>query len=934
MSAQLVKHSFERLPFARCLKDHEPVRALLLYLLLISIFYAPVVFTGKSLQPSLYQPHGVVEGWVSGGRRPVNSFNVDLATPSYYEWPINKLIGDIYKKGELPLWNPYQAAGTPLAAQYSTKAFFPYQILEDISPVWTWDFFILGRLLVAGFFTYLFLTTLGLCFPSAFLGGLFYMFSGTFVWFINLEQMANTAMMLPVVMYMVEFLATRRGPVWIAGSAVAFAMLLLAGQPEVALYVSTLAFLYFFFRAFNLNRFHFLKPALSFISSYLLGLALASLLILPFLELMAEGHHIHPLGGIMGRQIIQSWISIFAFLTPSVTELPTDPDIVKFTGLSLLVELEGTYYRFLPINGFWDALGGYTGILSVFLSFTAIFAVLGSRVKRWRGFLLFFLMIGLAVILKNVGVRPFHWLGYLPLFDQVWSLRWAGPVWTFAISAAGAIGLETVLGGGGGASGEKRSGGPLNHVLWKIGSYFDEKPYMAAVISFLILFGIYIIIPTISIAIIVAFREEFFSANIVPFVVPSMLGGVIVTVLVIVCGFLMVIYSMREKIGNYGIVALGALELWWAVPRGYDPMWISLKWVPFFIGLVAAYLFFKERWRGAFCGVLSFLATFLIFDNISPHGFPEREDPFRPVPYVEFLKNRAGVYRSIGAYGVLFPNFASSVGIMDLRYVNSLTPKTYHDYRNMYLYKDIIDEDPVTSLWFTGRPERCIDVSGRYNARVICEGFSGKVEDDIGERLPGYSLLGVKYIIVPKAHKLKGLPLVYDKEVMIYENPLALERAFVAYELEVAGSYEDAQKMTLSEGFDPRKTVVIEEKAPPGFSSGNGHSKATIKDYRTNRVVVEVDAKRKGILVLSDVYYPGWRVKVNGEARRVLRVNGLIRGVFVEKGKSEVEFTYLPGSFLIGSGISLCAVLVCGLLFLYKKPWTGFSLTGKKNKVL
>lgn len=101
------------------------------YVLLIILFYSPVIFGGKSLLPSLYQPHGVVEGgtYQETRRTPVNSFNIDFATPAYYEFPINKLTGDLYKKGELPLWNPYQGAGTPLAAQFSTRVFFPYQIL-------------------------------------------------------------------------------------------------------------------------------------------------------------------------------------------------------------------------------------------------------------------------------------------------------------------------------------------------------------------------------------------------------------------------------------------------------------------------------------------------------------------------------------------------------------------------------------------------------------------------------------------------------------------------------------------------------------------------------------------------------------------------------------------------------------------------------------
>ena len=95
------------------LRKREDYFAFILYIVLICILYSPVVFAGKSLLPGLYQPHGIVaEGvYEHSGRYPVNSFSIDIGTPAYYEFPVNKLIGDIYKGGELPLWNPYQASG-------------------------------------------------------------------------------------------------------------------------------------------------------------------------------------------------------------------------------------------------------------------------------------------------------------------------------------------------------------------------------------------------------------------------------------------------------------------------------------------------------------------------------------------------------------------------------------------------------------------------------------------------------------------------------------------------------------------------------------------------------------------------------------------------------------------------------------------------------
>ena len=62
------------------LEGHEKVSVALLYLLLICMAYAPVVFYGRSLHASLYHPYGVLDNWPSGyeGRKPLNTFNIDL----------------------------------------------------------------------------------------------------------------------------------------------------------------------------------------------------------------------------------------------------------------------------------------------------------------------------------------------------------------------------------------------------------------------------------------------------------------------------------------------------------------------------------------------------------------------------------------------------------------------------------------------------------------------------------------------------------------------------------------------------------------------------------------------------------------------------------------------------------------------------------------
>ena len=100
------------------MKGYPNLSVALLFALIVVGFYAPVVLFGRSLLSPLYYPRGVMSEGPYGfsGRRPVNTFNVELSSAAYYEAPLNSLVGQLYLRGSLPLWNPYQAAGTPLAA--------------------------------------------------------------------------------------------------------------------------------------------------------------------------------------------------------------------------------------------------------------------------------------------------------------------------------------------------------------------------------------------------------------------------------------------------------------------------------------------------------------------------------------------------------------------------------------------------------------------------------------------------------------------------------------------------------------------------------------------------------------------------------------------------------------------------------------------------
>ena len=76
------------------------------------------------------------------------------------------------------------------------------------------------------------------------------------------------------------------------------------------------------------------------------------------------------------------------------------------------------------------------------------------------------------------------------------------------------------------------------------------------------------------------------------------------------------------------------------------------------------------------------------------------------------------------------------------------------------------------------------------------------------------------------------------------------------------------------------------------------------------RVEVRTSSETAGILVLSENYFPGWRVYVDGQAAELLRVNYDLRGVSLPQGEHAVSFVYRPASVVIGLVVSLLTLAV------------------------
>jgi hypothetical protein len=87
------------------------------------------------------------------------------------------------------------------------------------------------------------------------------------------------------------------------------------------------------------------------------------------------------------------------------------------------------------------------------------------------------------------------------------------------------------------------------------------------------------------------------------------------------------------------------------------------------------------------------------------------------------------------------------------------------------------------------------------------------------------------------------------------------------------------------------------------------------------QAVLEVNLDSPGLVILADVYYPGWELAIDGKPAPIYRVNGSMRGAAVPSGPHRLVYTYSPSSFRIGRGVSIAGLAALTILGLACARW-------------
>jgi hypothetical protein len=149
----------------------------------------------------------------------------------------------------------------------------------------------------------------------------------------------------------------------------------------------------------------------------------------------------------------------------------------------------------------------------------------------------------------------------------------------------------------------------------------------------------------------------------------------------------------------------------------------------------------------------------------------------------------------------------------------------------------------------------------------------------------------------------------------MWENQDVMPRSFIVHQAEVVNGEESLRRVQEAQ-FSLSQRILLSDaplSASMPNSNANANDQASVAEYKSERVVVNVSTGQAGYLMLTDTWYPGWQAWVDGVETPIYRADYIYRAVPVQPGSHSIVFEYHPMSFMLGLLVSgLTIVLLCG----------------------
>lgn len=174
---------------------------------------------------------------------------------------------------------------------------------------------------------------------------------------------------------------------------------------------------------------------------------------------------------------------------------------------------------------------------------------------------------------------------------------------------------------------------------------------------------------------------------------------------------------------------------------------------------------------------------------------------------------------------------------------------------------------------------------------------------------PVLNMLNARYFILP----------LQDGQTVPVQNPYVYGPAWyvdkLTYvdnanaEIERVGKMDIRHEAVADKRFEAQLKTAVKQDST---------SVVKLTSYMSDRLTYDVNSSKGGVIVFSEVYYPGWTATVDGHPVELGRVNYLLRAVNVAPGKHKIELAFHPKSVTTTETIAYVAyaVLLLAILLL------------------
>ena len=203
------------------------------------------------------------------------------------------------------------------------------------------------------------------------------------------------------------------------------------------------------------------------------------------------------------------------------------------------------------------------------------------------------------------------------------------------------------------------------------------------------------------------------------------------------------------------------------------------------------------------------------------------------------------------------------------------------------------------------------EIESLYGALSKSAGDMTQVNGD--SIFPVLNMLNTKYFI---------LPLQGGRTVPL-ENPYTYGNAWFVDKVHYVDNAN--QELDMTGQLSLRHEAVADKKFSQQLGEAmpqDTNSLVRITAYEPNKLTYEVNSGKGGVIVFSEIYYPGWTATVDGVEQELGRVDYVLRALQVKPGRHEVVLSFFPKTIDRTETIAYVAYVVLLLIILFL-IWNG-----------